>query len=184
MATVTAHFLVGREHPMNEGVLPTHQLFLSENSVPSLILRPLEPLTRVYEDRGDRPRLLLGESPGPDAAGVAPLAHWHPTVERMLEDALLLLALHVVRSAPLLKAARAVFPRGDIESAALYDVVEAARLDLYEQARQIATPLKLVLTVLRGCYLVKQLDRLDRYPFTCEVCVSREALQDLGRTSV
>ncbi len=75
MATFTAQILVGSPHPNHGGINPTHSLFLSENSRPAWIL--VDP----YPDSGPRNSRIV----------------WIPTLENMLEDALLMIAVYVCK---------------------------------------------------------------------------------------
>ncbi len=78
MATFTAHILVGHSHPNHGGISPSHALFLSENSRPTWILIPLG-------------------LPGSESTTGHNSITWVPTVEHMLEDALLMIAVHVLQ---------------------------------------------------------------------------------------
>jgi len=74
MATMTAQILVGRPHTNHDGINPTHYLFLSENSRPAWVLVSQNIFPKEQRDHS---RIT-----------------WIPTVENMLEDALLMIALH------------------------------------------------------------------------------------------
>jgi hypothetical protein len=63
MGTITAQILVGSPHLYHDGLMPTHQVFLSENS------RPARVLTRP----GLVPPLPTPQPPGEAGAGRRPL---------------------------------------------------------------------------------------------------------------
>jgi hypothetical protein len=69
MATLTAQILVGQSHPNHGGIIPTHQLFLSENSRPAWLLNEID----------------SGKT----------IARWIPTLEHMLEDGIVMILRHV-----------------------------------------------------------------------------------------
>jgi hypothetical protein len=83
--------LIGSSHPNHGGIVPTHELHLSENSRPAWLLSPLG---------------------GHRADAIA----WIPTVEDILEDGLLMAGLLAVGDARLreqaLRVPKAVFRAG------------------------------------------------------------------------
>ena len=70
MGTFTAQILVGTPDLYHGGIIPTHYLFLSENDRPAWIL----------EDKSGSQNVV-----------------WVPTIEDILEDALLMIAVHVCK---------------------------------------------------------------------------------------
>lgn len=78
MATFTAHALVGQSHPNHAGILPTHRLYLSENSRPAWILLPEALSVR-------------------DGSAMESKVIWLSTLENMLEDGLLLIAVQALQ---------------------------------------------------------------------------------------
>ena len=75
MGTITAQILIGTGHPYHGGIIPTHALWLSENSRPAWRCHPFEYLAHAEEHWEDRQCV------------------WIPTTENMLEDGLLLATL-------------------------------------------------------------------------------------------
>ena len=77
MATFTAQILIGAKHPYDSGMMnSSHSLFLSENSRPAWILST----TDIFnENKQTQPRIT-----------------WIPTLENMLEDALVMIGLYVL----------------------------------------------------------------------------------------
>ena len=77
MATLTAQILVGTGHPNHDGINPTHYIFLSENSRPSLILVE----ENIFNEKNSTSKII-----------------WIPTVENTFGDALLMINFHVLKS--------------------------------------------------------------------------------------
>lgn len=75
MGTITAQILIGTGHPYHGGIIPTHVLWLSENSRPAWRCHPFEYHAHPEEHWEDRQCV------------------WIPTTENMLEDGLLLATL-------------------------------------------------------------------------------------------
>ncbi len=141
MGTYTAQILVGRAHPFDGGITPTHQLFLSENSRPAWVLTE------------------LGGDPGRRAV-------WIPTVERVLEDGLVMAGALVLQDPELLGAL------GDarrVPGPCLYDLPEAIRDALYARCRAFRPPAKLVVCAFGGSTILGQLPRLAEFAWKLEV---------------
>jgi hypothetical protein len=167
MSTVTATILVGSAHQNHTGIIPTHQLLLTENSRPAWSLFDMH--------SGNRRSV------------------WVPTVEDMLEDGLLMVGLLVVQDEELIAAARG-FRGGYSDRVEMYDDIdESERRRLHELCRGLGPITKLVVTVLEGSSLARQLAVLRRYQFGVEVCPSvyqressswSEAVQERGSLPV
>ncbi len=153
MGTFTAHALVGTPHQHHGGIVPSHRLYLSENDRLAWILVP--------ESAGDGPASRLGHA-----------VTWVPSLENMLEDALLMIALHVVHDRAVHNAAGPLLARSHETPLVLYDVIEPEQLlSLYELCRNSRSSYKLVLTVLTGSTIRSQLGVLERYSMDVEVCL-------------
>ncbi|MFW5807332.1 MAG: hypothetical protein ACOCWU_06660, partial [Spirochaetota bacterium] len=137
MATMTAQILVGGNHRHHGGIIPTHAVYLSENSRSAWILMSYE----IYPEGPLYIRRVI----------------WIPTVERMLEDAIVMIALHVVRDSRVLEAASACFDRPEGDRLELYDDAKGDLDGLYEAARAVKGFPKLVISVLAGSTIVRQL---------------------------
>jgi len=74
MASLIAQILIGCPHPNHDRINTTHYLFLSENDRPGWVLVDQN---ISQEDRSSLPKIT-----------------WIPTVENMLEDALLMVSYH------------------------------------------------------------------------------------------
>jgi hypothetical protein len=96
MSTFTAQILVGQKHAYDSGIINiSHSLFLSENSRPAWILSP----TDIFKHQ-EEPQSRIT---------------WIPTIENMLEDALVMIGLYVLKDEKLLSMAKNHFtnPRKD-----------------------------------------------------------------------
>ncbi len=155
MGTLTAQILTGTAHPNHGGINPSHYLFLSENSRSVWILVP----QNIIQE--------------PDGQKTPGMIRWIPTTENMLEDALLMIAIHVLRDKTVLERIEK-FPK--IKSADFVhlnkDIDKKAQLELYEICRRIKNRYKAVITVLEGSSIRSQLEILEKYQMDVEVCVS------------
>ena len=152
MATLTAQILVGTSHQNHGGIGPTHFLFLSENSQPAWVLVP----ENIF-------------SPGDDKITKVT---WIPTIENMLEDALLMIAINVLKDKEISELAKKHFKRDVHGSLSLYEDIDPAALKtLYQKCRKIKNRYKIVLTVLEGSSIRGQLKVLKNYGIDMEVCI-------------
>ena len=74
MGSFTAQIIVGQAHPNHGGIIPSYYLFLSENSKPAWLLMS-ENITSNKDKQ----------------------ITWFPTVENMLQDALLMISVSCSR---------------------------------------------------------------------------------------
>lgn len=149
MATLTAQILAGSPHPNHGGIDPTHSLFLSENSHPAWIL--------VDSHSGN----------GPGDSRIV----WIPTLENMLEDALLMIAVHVCKDDGILnhiKSSGTGIESGRVEMYS--DTTESQRRQLYEKCREIPGFPKIVISIFKGSSIERQLPILENYTMDVEVC--------------
>jgi hypothetical protein len=155
MATLTAMILVGRGHPNHDGINPTHYLFLSENDRPAWILLP----ENVFNK-------------GTDA--MKKKVTWIPTVENMLEDALLMVAIHVLKDKEITELAGNYFKNKRPNWVELgQDINKQDLSKLYKKCRDIDNRYKIVLTVLESSTIQGQLKVLENYKMDIEVCTPR-----------
>jgi hypothetical protein len=154
MATLTANILVGKSHTYDGGIQPTHQLFLSENSMPAWILMPNNLLS----------------IPSPD--DISEKVIWHPTLENMLEDALLMIALYVLRDADVQSAARQYFQWNNESRVEVYRIDPEHRIMLYAMCRKLTQRYKVVVSVFLGSSIAKHLSMLKEYDMEAEICKS------------
>lgn len=169
MASKTAQIAVGQAGRYHGGIYPTHTLWLSENSRPAWILEP------TGWDLGGG--TLAPEAEESDAWTTEPVC-WVPGgPEHILEDGLLLIAVHVLRAEPVLEFVRERLPA--LEEIRVPFKDKPVELDampknllakLRRRCAQLDLHYKLVVTVLEGSSIRGQLPVLDRYPMEVEVC--------------
>lgn len=148
VGTITAQILVGKGHPYHDGIEPSHRLYLSENSRPSWILVP--------ENWG---------------GGSGSKVTWVPTVENALEDALLMIGIHVVKDPELVTLAGQYIRSKENNWVVVYEDADPENLvHLYRRCRDLANTFKLVITVMRGSLIEAQLKILEDYQMDVEVC--------------
>ncbi len=184
MGTFTAHIALGS--PNESGIIPSHEAWLWENSRPAWFLEPTQGrLTGGKPDRTDRP------------GSLEPI-RWIPEgPDHILEDGLLLLAMHALGDKDVLDLADELLPElADTDTSGLKPGADLFR-DLHVMSldnptagqsllalRELSTTIpwaKLVVTVLGDCSLRTQLQTLERYPMDVEVCtVSYSRLRPSG----
>ncbi|MGI6365541.1 MAG: hypothetical protein ACOX2G_07345 [Bacillota bacterium] len=148
MATVTAQILIGRGHPYHDGIEPSHRLYFLENTRPSLVLFP--------EVQGE---------------GEPVKVTWIPTLENALEDALLMIAIHVIKDPEIVELASQFLRSQENNWVVLYEDISPQDLEvLYQRCRALDNTFKLVVTVLRGSHIEEQLKILHQYKMDLEVC--------------
>jgi hypothetical protein len=91
----------------------------------------------------------------------------------MLEDALVMIGLYVVKDKELIELANQYFKQPNKEFIELYNEVKSEDLQkLYNQARKIEGSHKIILSVFQGSSILKQLSVLRYYQNDIEVCKS------------
>ena len=151
MGTLTANILIGSPHPNKDGIIPSHYMFLSENSAPSwtLVNENVE-----NEDKNKYPNIV-----------------WLPTVENMLEDGLLMVAAHVLKNHEILEMAKDYTDKIESERLELYsDLDDGQRNNLYQKCRELSKFPKLIISVFRSSSIETQLAVLEKYDMDVEVC--------------
>jgi len=155
MSTTTAIATIGNAHLYHGGISADYLVHLTENSSPFLQLFRLQPSLQ-------EPRITL-------------IASWTPTVERMLEDLLLLVGALVCGDPMLLSELLSRTGSDELPRLCLYDIADEHRKGIYDLLQKMKFNTKVVLTVLEGCTLVNQVDRLPEYDVDCELCISSRA---------
>jgi hypothetical protein len=152
MASVTAQILIGSPHPDHDGIIPTHYLFLSENDRPAWIL--------------------VGQNVFDEEDTTRHKKVWIPTLEDALEDALLMVALHVMRSPAVLEQAIGYDDRIEWDRVELYaDLKQVQRRGLHRVCRTLTDFPKLAVSVFQGSLITAQLPVLEEYAMDVEVCL-------------
>ena len=143
MASYTAQILMGNGGGYDsEGIIPIDTLFLSENSKPAWIL---EQKTRKIT--------------------------WVPTLDNMLEDGLLMLAIFALKDPEIVELSKEYFHNQDICWAELNnDITEDHLHALYLKSRSIVWNYKLIISVFDKSHIHSQLSVLKDYPINLEVC--------------
>ena len=151
MATLTAQILVGRSHSNHDGINPTHYLFLSENDRPAWVLV----CQNVFrKERQSHSKIT-----------------WIPTVENMLEDALLMIAIHICRNREVIQHAKSFNAKIQTDRIEVYaDLEESQRKLLYQACRSMSDFPKIIISVFRGSTIEKQLSLFEKYRMDVEVC--------------
>lgn len=153
MATLTAQILIGEPHPFKDGIIPSHYLFLSENSQPSWKLVK----TNIYQVNNKK----------------FPEIKWNPTVENMIEDGLLMVAIHIIKNKEIIKIAKDFSSKIDSQTLELYsDLNDKQRDILYEKCRELSVFPKLIISIFRSSTIEKQLAVLEKYRMEVEVCTT------------
>lgn len=152
MGTITAQILVGEAHPNHGGIYPTHVLYLSEDSKPAWILEThnilVEPVSK------QKPII------------------WIPTLEHMLEDALLMVSCYVAKHPQIYALVQEKKDHAKDSSLQLYQMFEKEELaHLHAINQNISSRLKLIVNVFEGSTIRKQLNILEKYGMEVEVLV-------------
>jgi hypothetical protein len=152
MSSITAQILIGSPHPAHDGIIPTHALFLQANSVPAWILAVLP----LYGEHHRTHEIV-----------------WIPSLHDMLEDALLMIAVQILKDERIIALAdswtEGVTGRR-VELPRLFS--DEQRGQLHRECRQLPSFPKLVVTILEGSAVAAQLPVLERYAMDVEVCAS------------
>jgi hypothetical protein len=151
MTTLTAQILIGSPHPFHDGIIPSHYLFLSENSQPSWKLVK----ANIYQVNNK----------------ILPKIAWTPTVDNMLEDGLLMVAVQIMKNKEIIKIAKDFSFKIDSQLLELYsDLNDKQRKILYQKCRQLSEFPKLIISVFRSSTIERQLSVLEKYNMEVEVC--------------
>jgi hypothetical protein len=153
MGTTTAQMLIGQKHTYDSGIINvSHELRLSENSMPAWSL----------VNRTEDVKAAMGEK-----------TVWIPSVERMLEDGLLMIGLYGLKDAELMEMADKYLKKPeDRRGYSIYDDISPDHLErMYERSRKINQGHKIVLTILDSSTIMSQIQVLEDYPMDIEVCV-------------
>ncbi|MCM3569312.1 hypothetical protein [Neobacillus mesonae] len=155
MGTFTAQILVGQKHSYDNGILNiSHTLYLSENSRPAWILTPADIFKEHEPTNSNR-------------------VTWIPTLENMLEDALVMIGLYVLKDKNLIRLVNQYFQDANKEFIELYQDIHPENLqELYIHVRSITSSHKILLSVFQDSSILKQIQVLKHYQNDIEVCKS------------
>ncbi len=153
MGTLTAQILVGSPHPNHGGIEPTHYLFLSENSRPAWILVD----QNLFGTQKWQKKKIT----------------WIPTVENMIEDAILMIAIHIQNNQDIIELAASFSDNVKSDRLELHEHFnDSQRKQLYEKCREISDFPKVIVSVFRGSTIQSQLEVIEEYRMDVEVCCS------------
>lgn len=147
MGTFSAQFLIGSPHPYSGGIIPDYRIYLSENSRPALVLKK--------------------ESEG------SSLKTWVPTLERTLEDALLMISAYVLQDEEILKGFEGLLEKKDFIE--LYEDLKVEKInELYNINKKVIKKygnLKVIISIFEDSLIRSQIPVLKDYQVELEVCV-------------
>lgn len=143
MATFTAQILIGHDHLYDGGIIPSHALYLSENSRPAWILKNLN----LFKEENE-----------------SEFVRWIPTVDNMLDDAMLLIGVHVIKDEAVIKAANEFCKLDNLNDLELYEAFTKEDLQtLYEIVRTTRIEYSIALTLFNESHIINQYKILDYY---------------------
>ena len=153
MSTMTAQILIGKAHPYDGGINPNFTMFLSENSVACWTLIKLN----------------FRETVQPTNPIVV---KWIPTIEFMLEDAVMMIGLYVLKDVELIHLAKEhirTYPGDKID---LYsDASEEGLKEMRARAKQLTNHYKMTLSIFFDSTINRQYKSLKDYKMDIEVCL-------------
>jgi hypothetical protein len=160
MGSFTAQILVGEPHIYHGGIYPSHYLFLSENDRPAWILVNQNIIDGHFDlkDRSEVKKKRIV---------------WIPTVEHMLEDALLMIAIHIIENQGVIDLAKTMYKDVEAERVELNRYTDPQSDRLFKACRKIKQWPKIVVTVLEGSSIENHVQILKKYSIEAEVCVSK-----------
>lgn len=149
MSVVTAQILIGNSHPNDGGINPIHKIELSEGS------RPAWTLTGAGCVGGARGQSIV----------------WIPSVENILEDALLMAAIHAFKCDSIINQFHE-FVGEETRRMEVNRCLSREQLALlHEQCRQLRDFPKIILMSFCNSAVHAHINRLSAYRMDCEVLV-------------
>ena len=146
---VTAQLLIGNPHPNDGGLNIIDRIDLSEHDRPALTFRNII-----------RPR----QNPLPRRAT------WIPTLENMLDDALLMAAVHSFEDESVRNLFQQYNKKFDENRLEIYrDLTAEQRINLYKKCQKIENFPKIILTIFQGSSIIDTIATLAHYKMECEV---------------
>ncbi|MFK9092526.1 hypothetical protein [Bacillus salipaludis] len=154
MATMTAQIVVGMAHPYDGGINLDYYMYLSENGVARWTIME-ENISKKHMNKEEQR-----------------IAQWIPTPEFILEDALLMIGIYIVKDEALIKMARQFFI-GEIPcTVELENDIPVKALEMMrKRAREMDYKYKMTLSIFSDSSIQKQIKKLEAYPMDLEVCV-------------
>jgi len=153
MATFTAQILVGQKHSYDGGIINiSHVLYLSENDRPAWVLTSMD----LFEDKQTNKKRVT----------------WIPTIENMLEDALVMIGLYVLKDEKLFEMVKRYSKDNMLDYIELYQIELENRQELYDYIITMKSHHKIMVSVFRGSSISNQISVLDDFMNEIEVCNS------------
>jgi len=151
MGACSAQILIGRPHPDHGGIIPSHYLFLSENSRPAWSLVN----QNIYQEEKRKRN------------GIT----WIPSLENMLEDAFVMIAVHICKNQDLIDIADGFGCKILSNRIEIYaSMTNSQREQLYLKTRDIENFPKLIISIFNGSSIESHLPVLEQYKMDVEVC--------------
>lgn len=149
MATITAQILVGKAHRSDNGIQPTHALYLHEGSICSWSLHAVD---------------LKG------SLSASEIAQWACAPKDILSDALLLTAIYLSNNETFLNKALDLIPsiKKSFDS---FSIPANDREELLRMLKQTPMP-KMIISIFNDSSLRGNTGLLNDYAFDCEICES------------
>lgn len=143
----TAQILIGNPHPNRGGITAIHKIDLTEGSRPAWNLHSVD-------HSSVRTRSVV----------------WIPTIEHMLDDALLMAAIHAFQSEPIRSMFSSFSDKIDESRLELYeDLTSSQRQHLYKQCRELEDFPKVVVMLFEDSCLNSYIGVIADYRMECEV---------------
>lgn len=158
MGSANAFITVGRPDPLHNGIYPTHCLIPHENDKPWWVLTPI--FRFPDECKPENCEIMI----------------WIPTVEHMLEDALLMTGIYVLKDKELISLAKKFFKNKEEYRIWLYDDIKREDLEKLRKVCKRVLPkyhFKIVIAITLDSTILHQIEVLKEYKMECEVCTAR-----------
>jgi len=129
---------------------------------------------RIYLSENDRPSLnLVPDFFWRDANEIKNTKFtFIPTIENMLDDAMLMISLHIEKNAEIIRTLNEVYDSNNLDLIEMYKIDESVRNNLYEKCQKIKHEYKLVVIILEGSSITSIINDIKKYNFETEICVS------------
>jgi hypothetical protein len=152
MAAVTAQILIGNPHSNDGGLRAIDKIEVSEGGRPALTLS--------VRGRGED-RMMWHTFT------------WIPSLEHAMDDAILMIAIHVMKIPEILKLVNQINPALTGRRVGVYeDISIEDRARLYRACRELEDLPKIIVTIYRGSFLKQSVSNLKHYKMDAEICVS------------
>lgn len=159
MGSANAFIMVGKSDLFHWGINPTHCLILHENDAPWWTLTPIFVMQSDREQRKNEDIVI-----------------WIPTIDHMLEDALLMVGIYVLKDKELVALAKEYFKNEEPNRIHLYGDIEPEKLqELRKVCKKAFSRHKIgmIVAVTSESTILKQIKVLKNYKAEFEVCTPK-----------